>query len=289
MSMAPSAAALRDDPQQEFPFREKEFRFLADLLHEKTGILLNSSKMNMVYTRLARRLRELRLRSFAEYCDLIKGPSGEAEMGTLINALTTNLTRFFREPHHFDHVRSQILAHFKTRTDARAARLRIWSAGCSSGEEPYTLAMLLAEELQPAGRVDAKILATDLDTNMVATGKRGIYPAAAFDDMPRQTRDAHFDNHGAGQFMAREHLRELITFKQLNLMDHWPVKGPFDAIFCRNVMIYFDNPTKAELVRRFHALLAPGGFLYIGHSESLIDNKTSLTIAGRTIYRKARA
>ncbi len=287
--MALSAGAFRDDPQMEFPFREQEFRFLADLLHQKTGIVLNSSKMNMVYTRLARRLRELRFSSFAEYCDLIKGPDGEAEMGTLINALTTNLTRFFREPHHFDHVRSQVLADFKARAGSRSGRLRIWSAGCSSGEEPYTLAMLLADELPAALRTDAKILATDLDTNMVATGKRGIYAASAFEDMPRQTRDAHFEAHGAGQLAARQHLRDLITFKQLNLMEHWPLKGPFDAIFCRNVMIYFDNPTKAELVRRFHDLLAPGGFLYIGHSESLIDNKTSLTIAGRTIYRKAGA
>ncbi len=286
--MARSAGAFRDEPQLEFPFREQEFRFLADLLRQRTGIVLNSSKMNMVYTRLARRLRELRLSSFADYCDLIKGPDGEAEMGTLINALTTNLTRFFREPHHFDHVRSQLLSDFKARAGSRNGRLRIWSAGCSSGEEPYTLAMLLADELPAALRTDAKILATDLDTNMVATGKRGIYAQSAFEDMPRQTRDAHFDAHGAGQLAARPHLRELITFKQLNLMEAWPVKGPFDAIFCRNVMIYFDNPTKAELVRRFHDLLAPGGFLYIGHSESLIDNKTSLTIAGRTIYRKAR-
>ena len=286
MSARPAVKVV--DVSQEFPFSPADFKFLAKLLYDTTGITLNSSKMNMVYSRLAKRLRELRLPTFADYCELLESPEGASELGTLINALTTNLTRFFREPHHFDHLKKTVLPTVAARNNGRERRLRIWSAGCSSGEEPYTIAMCLAETLDPRRDWDAKILATDLDTNMVATGRNGLYSDSSIGDLPDEYRRRFFDRQNDGKWQATDLIRQYITFKQLNLMEQWPVKGPFDAIFCRNVMIYFDGETKNRLVERYTNLLAPGGWLYVGHSETLLDNKAGLVSDGRTIYRKAK-
>ncbi|MDR3375914.1 MAG: protein-glutamate O-methyltransferase [Ancalomicrobiaceae bacterium] len=277
--------ADRPDSGLEFPFREKEFRFIAELMHETTGIKLNPSKMNMVYARLVRRLRELQLPSFAAYCRLLREPEGEEEMSQLINALTTNLTRFFREPHHFDHIRQVVVPALMARVN-RSRRLRIWSAGCSSGEEPYSIAMVLAEQMRELDRWDARILATDLDSTMLATGSAGLYPFSALADIGPARLARHFAKSG-NHLLVNDQLRQLISFKQLNLVNPWPMKGPFDAIFCRNVMIYFDQPTKAGLIARFTELLAPGGWLYVGHSESLLEPGSGLVSAGRTVYRKA--
>lgn len=272
----PSFAARAAD-DREFPFGEREFRFIASFIYEASGIVLADGKKNMVYARLARRLRELDLNSFADYCALLKSPAGVAEHGVLINALTTNLTKFFREDHHFQHFATTVLP-------AVGARARVWSAGCSSGEEPYSIALTARAALNDIDRRDFKVLATDLDTNMVARGRSGLYPASALDDIPAQ-HHRQFMEAGSEVRVGRE-TQALITFKPLNLLGPWPMKGPFDAIFCRNVMIYFDGPTKQTLVERFATLLKPRGWLYIGHSETLLDQGSAFHACGRTIYRK---
>ncbi len=285
--MSLKSSALRSDVLHEFPFSEAEFSYLAGLLRDSTGIVLNSSKMNMVYARLARRLRELNLKTFAAYCELLQSSTGDQEMGNLINALTTNLTKFFRESHHFDHLRNTVIPAVAARKGATPKRLRIWSAGCSSGEEPYSIAMVVADELARQSGWDAKILATDLDTNMVATGRTGLYSQQAIDELQPTLRDRYLTRQEGDVWAVQPQVRQYITFKQLNLLHPWPMSGPFDAIFCRNVMIYFDGPTKNQLIKRFVDMLAPGGWLYIGHSETLFDNKSKLELDGRTVYRKA--
>lgn len=280
-------AAARADGEREFPFSEKDYAYLASVVYERSGIVLGANKINMVYSRLARRLREIRLVSFADYCTLLQSDKGVDEIGVLINAITTNLTRFFRESHHFDHLREHVIPEVERTPGKR--RLRIWSAGCSSGEEPYSIAMTLAGAVSGLKEWDARILATDLDTKMVATGKAGIYPADAVKDLPKSVRTRFFGRVTASKderWQTSEQLRTLIAFKHLNLLGPWPMTGPFDAIFCRNVMIYFDAPTKAALVNRYAELLKPQGWLYIGHAESLLDSNSNFRLAGRTIYRK---
>jgi chemotaxis protein methyltransferase CheR len=272
--------------EREFPFSDEEFRYLAAIVYERSGIVLGAHKKNMVYSRLVRRLRELKLPSFGDYCEVLRGPIGDRELGAMINAITTNLTKLFREPHHFEHLRDVVIPEFE-RSGQR--RLRIWSAGCSSGEEPYSIGITLAAAIRDLSSWDARILATDLDTKMVATGLTGIYPAAAVAELPKAIQTNYFARpagNAEGMRQVSESIRRLITFKPLNLLGPWPMKGPFDAIFCRNVMIYFDPPTKAALVERYAGLLKPGGWLYIGHSETLLDSQTSFALSGRTIYRK---
>jgi len=282
-----SASATAAD-EREFPFSTDEFRFIASLVYDRSGIVLAAHKKDMVYTRLARRLRALRLPSFRDYCALIQGDRGAEETTFLINAITTNLTRFFREGHHFDHLKQTVLRELAEHP-SQSRRLRIWSAGCSSGEEPYSIAVSLADGLPRLAQWDARILATDLDTSMVEKARAGIYPAAALTGVSDQILARHFEHQRGAEDLPRrvsEALRRLITFKQLNLLGPWPMKGPFDAIFCRNVMIYFDAPTKTELVRRYAELLKPNGWLYIGHSESLLDGQSRFRLKGRTIYQK---
>lgn len=277
------------EPDLEASFTDKEFDYFAALVYEKSGIVLGRHKKNMMYTRLVRRVRDLSLASFPAYCAFVKGPTGEQEIGALINAMTTNLTRFFREDHHFDFLKSTIVP--ASMADARKhgqSRIRIWSAGCSSGEEPYSIAITLQKALPAIRQWDARILATDLDTNMVARAAAGIYPDEAIDALPAGLRNGHFEpvDGDPGKMRVVEPLRSLITFKPLNLLQPWPITGPFDAIFCRNVMIYFDGPTKAKLVARLTELLKPGGWLLIGHSETLLDHQAHLKLVGRTIYRR---
>ena len=281
-----SAGRQRGD-SKEFPLLDDEYRYLTSIVYDRSGIVLGANKVNMVYSRLVRRLRELRLASFRDYCTLLESDKGVVEIGFLINAITTNLTSFFRENHHFEHLRNTVLGDI-ARGKAKP-RIRIWSAGCSSGEEPYSIAMTLADTFPDFDRCDARILATDLDTTMVATGKAGLYPAEAVAELPGATRAKFFRRPVGEKCEMIEPVKRLIAFKHLNLLGAWPMKGPFDAIFCRNVMIYFDGPTKAALVARYAGLLKPEGWLYIGHSESLLDNSAGFRLAGRTIYRKSPA
>ena len=296
----PSAAAkgrsLRDQIEtsspgkREFNFDRKHFDFIAGLLYKLAGISLAPHKIEMMYSRLARRLRELNIKDFDTYCALVESEKGEAEIRFLVNALTTNLTSFFRESHHFDHLAKTTLEAVKaSQVQSGKPRLRIWSAGCSSGPEPYTIAMVLCANIPDIRRWDAKILATDIDTHMVDTARRGVYAAESAKTIPTDLRGRFTkpirDNSEPAITMADE-LRRLITFKPLNLLEPWPMKGPFDAIFCRNVLIYFDRPGRTAVIEKFASLLPEGGFLYLGHSESLYGVSGSFSQVGATIYRR---
>ncbi|MDR3423588.1 MAG: protein-glutamate O-methyltransferase [Alphaproteobacteria bacterium] len=279
--------ALLQPNDREFDFSDREFRFLVDLVNERTGIVLAEHKKDMVYSRLVRRVRALKLGSFADYCDLIQSEAGLAETGNLVNAITTNLTSFFRENHHFEHLRDHVLAPLVAQPQTHK-RLRIWSAACSSGMEPYSIAMTVKAALKDIKTWDARILATDIDTNMLQTGKDGEYEAAQYDNIPDMYRDDIVRAKDQSRIRVSDELKALVTFKPLNLLDDWPMRGLFDAVFCRNVVIYFDKPTQAELFSRLADLIKPKGWLYIGHSENLYKVCDRFDLVGRTTYRKAR-
>lgn len=274
-------------------FSDADFRALAALVHRHAGIVLGQNKQELLYGRLAKRLRQLGLSSFADYRALLEGPGGERELRHTLNAVTTNLTRFFREPHHFAHLEQEALPHLAS-LRAQTRRLRLWSAGCSSGEEAYTMAMVLRTAIPELDHWNARILATDIDTEMVRRGREGLYPAqqaSALPDAMRQrfTQPVRAPSPSSGGLLSMTaDIRQLVVFKPLNLIGAWPMRGPFDIIFCRNVVIYFDTDTQIELFRRFDAMLAEGGFLYVGHSESLHRVAPQFQPIGRTIYSKNR-
>jgi len=278
------------DIDREFAFSKDEFRTLSDLVKQRAGIVLKDHKMNMVYGRLARRLRSLGIRSFADYLVYLNGVNGKVEISALINAITTNLTKFFREEHHFKHLESVVMPDLiHSGLKDKEKKIRIWSAGCSSGEEPYSISMVLDQALKKANgiKLDAKILATDLDTNMLQVGRNGFYKEVDIKAVASkyQSYFEYSPTGPEGTNMARD-LRQLISFKELNLLEDWPMKGSFDAIFCRNVMIYFDNETKRKLTERFCEMLKPGGWFYVGHSETLLGVDSLFKLHGRTIYRR---
>jgi chemotaxis protein methyltransferase CheR len=281
---SPAAA----DPAREFTFSNADFQTLSKLAYDYAGIALSDSKRNLVYSRLSRRLRALRLPSFSDYCEFLAGNSSELE--NFINSISTNHTKFFREAHHFDHLRTHVAVPFAQAVARKpGGRLRIWSAGCSSGEEPYTIALVLRREIHDIADHDVKILATDIDTDVLTKAAQGEFAGSAIDEVPDQYRGFfQYKTNGSTTEKVRvdKELQALIAFRRLNLMESWPFKGPFDAIFCRNVMIYFDGPTKENLVERFRQHLKPGGWLYIGHSESLIGTHPGLDLLGRTTYRR---
>lgn len=276
------------EPLREFAFSDVDFRSLAQFAYEQAGIALSDSKRNLVYSRLSRRLRALGLTSFRQYREHLAANVSELE--SFINAISTNLTKFFREAHHFDHFRTHVAVPFVQDAHGKVGRrLRVWSAGCSTGEEPYTIAVVLKREIRDIDRHDVRILATDIDTEVIGKGARGEYPANSIDEVPKTYRE-FFQPVGGDRtsenVMVGRDIRSLVTFRRLNLMESWPFTGNFDAIFCRNVMIYFDGPTKTALVERFTQKLKPGGWLYIGHSESLIGSHPGLRLIGRTTYRR---
>lgn len=286
----PSTLVNTQAVKREFPFTDRDFATLSDLIHQKTGIVLKDHKRNLMYSRLARRLRALGIRSFADYLHYLAGPRGDTELTGLINAMTTNLTKFFREPHHFTFLEEQLATLIGDKIAKGEQRLRLWSAGCSSGEEPYSIAMVLKHILDSYSDVefDAKILATDLDTAMLEHGRTGRYREEYVTSIDEKyNRFYASENHPKPVLKMSPYLRQLISFKKLNLLDDWPVRGPFDFIFCRNVMIYFDNPTKRKMVERLTDKLAVGGHLFIGHSETILNTPNSpLKLLGRTIYQR---
>jgi chemotaxis protein methyltransferase CheR len=270
---------------REFAFGEDDFRSLRDLIKNMTGITLSSSKSEMVYGRLSRRLRALNLKSFREYRLLLSKPEGEQEVAEFVNALTTNLTAFFRESHHFDYLREHLLKPLA----ARPRRARIWSAGCSTGEEPYSIAMTIVESQVTSTCGDIKILATDLDSDVLERGRNGLYRDERLRGMPARNRDRFFRRvEGAGEvhYAVDPELAAMITFRQLNLMHELPMSGPLDAIFCRNVVIYFDKATQRQLFARFARLQRPGDLLFLGHSESLHNVSDAYSLIGKTVYRR---
>jgi len=272
--------------EHEFEFTDSEFKRLREIVHLRTGIALSEAKRELVYGRLARRLRKLNLNSFADYCQLVEGAES-TELQELTNAITTNLTSFFREGYHFEQLAKEALPYAESKR-AGTRRLRLWSAGCSTGEEPYSLAIVLREALAHLPAWDVKLLATDIDSKVVATAAEGVYAAERFKGVPSE-RVRNWFRQPAGRpgfSEASEELKQLITFKQLNLLDPWPMKGPFDVIFCRNVVIYFDKDTQRRLFDRMADLQEPGGWLFIGHSENLLNVTRRYKLVGRTVYRR---
>lgn len=266
---------------------DAEFDFIRHVIVENAGIVLGPNKRQLVQGRLGRRLRELGLPSYEAYCDHVR-ESGPEELVGLINALTTNVTAFFRENHHFDALASYMIPQALQRNQA-TRRLRIWSAGCSTGEEPYCIAMVASEGLPAGARWDMKILATDIDSDVIATAKQGIYPLDRLTAVPQDRLRRCFRKGvgpNAGQALIQPDIARLISFRTLNLQQPWPMKGPFDIIFCRNVMIYFDQVTREKLVARFAELLAPEGYLCLGHSESIHAGTAPFRLVGKTIYRR---
>ncbi|MCP4004677.1 MAG: protein-glutamate O-methyltransferase CheR [bacterium] len=275
------------ESSREFQFTDRDFSEIRSLVIERTGISLSDMKRDMVYARLARRLRKLGLHSFSEYLPLVERREGD-EATTFINAITTNLTSFFRENHHFEELSKVILPELM-QAGNQERRIRIWSAGCSSGPEPYSIAMVLRETIPASPRWDVKILATDLDTDILATAKKGVYVLDKLDGVSAERRRRFFwkgRGSNAGTARAAPELRELIQFRQLNLMESWPMRGPFDVIFCRNVIIYFDKPTQERLFDRYADLLPVGGKLILGHSESMTGSNKRFEFRGRNIYRR---
>ncbi|ENO85051.1 CheR family methyltransferase [Thauera linaloolentis] len=282
MERLPSQAAeqsSRIQQMREFPFSDREFERARRLIHKLAGIAMSELKQDMVYGRLVRCLRAKGLKSFEQYLDLVEADRGR-EREAFINALTTNLTSFFREPHHFP----MLAEHARGR--AGAGPYRVWCAASSTGEEPYSIAIALAEAL-PAARA-MEIVASDVDTQVLEAAQRGVYPEARVRGIaPERLRRFFQPAGGAGHGMlqVRPELSSRIDFKRINLLDaDWGLRGQFDAIFCRNVMIYFDKPTQRRLVERFRPLLRPEGLLICGHSESLQNHADLFRSLGRTAY-----
>ncbi len=270
---------------REFDFSDKDFQRVQKIVYDFAGIDLNDSKKNLVYNRLSKRIRFLDMQSFSDYLNYVES-KGEEEFVHLINAITTNLTFFFRENHHFEYLANTVIPHLLEK-NAASRKIRIWSAGCSTGEEPYSIATVLKETV-PAGW-DAKVIATDLDTNVVNTGRQGVYPLDRLKGVSEERKKRwFFKGTGSQEGFAKvkPELQNIIEFGQLNLMDTWPFNGGIDAIFCRNVVIYFDKPTQSKLFNRYADLLPDGGHLFIGHSESLYKVCDRFELLGQTIYKK---
>ena len=283
--LAHSNSDSKEYLEREFPMKEDDFKQLSSIAYENTGILLTDHKRELVYGRIARRVRLLKLKNFSEYCFYLKN-NVDTELGCFINAITTNLTSFFREKHHFEFLESTVCPELKVkhRTDSR---IRIWSAGCSTGEEPYSIAISLRRAMGSAMK-DVKVLATDLDTDVIRHAQSGIYNIDRIEGLDDHYVKAGFVKGRKDEttVKVKDEVQALVSFKQLNLMSNWPMKGKFDVIFCRNVVIYFDKATQKKLFQRYASILNDGGYLFIGHSESLHNVSDQFESLGRTIYRK---
>ena len=268
----------------EFVLSRDDFNRISQMIYADAGIHLAEGKAALVYGRLAKRLRALRMQAFRDYCDLVSSPEGASERQEMLTSLTTNVTRFFREPHHFEHLKTHIL----TPLAQRRARLRLWSAACSTGQEPYSIAFTLLSLWPDAAKHDVKILATDIDRNVLATAEAGVYAANLLDGVSADMRRRFFEPAGGdrAEFRVIAAARRMITFRPLNLVEAWPMQGQFDAIFCRNVVIYFDEPTQQGIWEKFVPRLTPDGALYIGHSERVTGAAaTHLRSDGVSTYR----
>lgn len=270
----------------EFKIKESEFRKITQMTYDMCKLNLHDGKKTLVQARLSKRLRKLGVKNFKDYIELVE--RDEEEFRTMIDVLTTNHTLFFREEEHFEFLKSPLIEDFMTR-DKR--KMRLWSAGCSSGEEPYTMAMLLRDGIGDIDGRDVLILATDISTRMLERAKEGVYSESALKKVPPMFRLEYFEKknmNGDNFYAVKNNLKRLVKFRYLNLMDRWPMKGQFDVILCRNVMIYFDKKTQEDLINRFYGLLAPDGVLMIGHCESLAGLSHGFSFEKATIYRKPR-
>lgn len=285
LDTAPSRRAEQNLVEGEFAFTADDFRNVAAMLHADAGIALSETKANLVYSRLAKRLRKLGIGSFRAYCGLVSSPEGAEERQNMLAALTTNVTRFFREEHHFAHLKAKVLPNLINRV-RQGGRARIWSAGCSSGQEPYSIALTLLSLMPDAGKFDIKVLATDIDPNVIAEGRRGYYNTDICAPIGNDLLTRWFQGSGREGWTIGPELGQLVSFRELNLMGNWPMRGQFDVIFCRNVAIYFEEDTQSRIWARFTAQLSPGGSLYIGHSERVSGAAADkLATDGLTTYR----
>ena len=273
------------DYTMEYSITAHEYAQFRDLIYKESGISLGDQKRTLLASRLSKRVRDLGLESFGQYYDVVTGDPNQDEFTRMLDLISTNKTDFFREPKHFDFLRDRILPSMK---DSR--RIRIWSSACSTGEEPYTIAMTLYEHVDNPAQWEFKILASDLSTRVLAKAAAGMYEEDRLRDVPAEVVKRHFlrgRGDQAGQVKVKPHLSEMVTFRRLNLMDdRFPIKEPLDLIFCRNVMIYFDRPTQEKLIDKFYRYLKPGGYLFIGHSESLQWIAHSFKVIAPTIYWK---
>lgn len=270
----------------EFVLSDAEFDALRKLVKEVTGISLADSKRQLVHGRLSRRLRALGMSSFADYHDMLRTQEGMSEIGEFTNAITTNLTSFFRESHHFDYFKDQFLLP-RVADGSGSRRIRVWCCAASTGEEPYSIAMSVAEAIPDWERWDIQVLATDIDTEVLDQCRRGVYKADRFKGMSSTRINKFFDPVGSdGSLRVKASLARMIHFRQLNLMHKLPLRGPLDVIFCRNVIIYFDKPTQKELFQRMAPLQQKGALMFLGHSESLFKVSESWSLIGKTIYRR---
>jgi chemotaxis protein methyltransferase CheR len=268
-------------------FRAEDFSRIAAMLHADAGIFLPDTKATLVYSRLAKRLRTLGLQSFRDYCDLVASADGLDERQKMLVSLTTNVTSFFREPHHFELLRTKVLPPLLQAAKA-GGRVRLWSAGCSKGHEPYSIAMTILALMPEAANHDIRILATDIDTEVLAEGRAGRYDESLVAPVPQAERRRGFLPAATdkGVLCVTPDMRRLVSFRELNLIGAWPMRGRFDVIFCRNVVIYFDDDTQAKVWSRFADVLVPGGVLMMGHSERLLGPAQDLfTSIGTTAYR----
>ena len=268
------------DTVKEFDFNGRDFERVRGLIYKRAGISLADSKQEMVYSRLARRLRATGITSFAKYLDDLEAGRMPAEWESFTNALTTNLTSFFREAHHFPLLAEHVKKH-------KGETLNIWCSASSTGEEPYSIAITVCEALNTL-TPPVHIIATDIDTNVLATAANGIYPLERIEKLTAEQQRRFFlkgKGDKAGMVRARPELRQLITYRPLNLLEErWDIRGPFDVIFCRNVMIYFDKATQRKILSRFVPLMKPDGLLFAGHSENFLYVSDSLKLRGKTVY-----
>jgi chemotaxis protein methyltransferase CheR len=269
----------------EFALTEKDFRQIAQTLESCAGIALPQSKRTLVYSRLIKRLRAVGVQNFSDYCTLVLRDKDEQRK--MIEALTTNTTSFFREGHHFSYLKTELDAHLVPALQS-GTPLRFWSAACSSGEEPYSIALTILQSLTNADRFDCRILATDINSSILERAAAGVYSTASLESVPGHLRSRYFDATQSGdgsEFRVNQNVRSLVRFGLLNLQEKWPMRGRFDGIFCRNVMIYFSPETQERLWIRFAELLKPHGVLYIGHSERVTGPASSiLTAVAPTTY-----
>lgn len=264
----------------------KEFNHFKEIIYKESGINLSDAKKALVQSRLMKRIRELRLASYREYYDfLIENYS--SEVINLINCITTNKTDFFREPRHFDFLRETVLPAY---VESGKKTVRVWSAGCSTGEEPYSIAITISDFYKGKRFPDVKILATDIDTKVLDHGKNGIYKAEILNDIDLEQAKKYFlkgRGENEGTFKVKEFVKKIVYFRRLNLLDNnFPMKQKFDIIFCRNVIIYFDKNTQKRLFNHFYDYLNDDGYLFVGHSETLTGTTDKFYFIKNTIYRK---
>lgn len=279
-------ASSIDPGAGQFTLSDQDFEAIAKFAHKNFGLALSSNKKPLVSSRLSRRLNKLKVQNFNKYLASLDAPGGEGERSELLSLLTTNVTQFFRESHHFDTLRNDVLPPLIEKARS-GGRVRLWSAGCSNGQEPYTIAMVLHKLCPEAGRLDIKILGTDIDPVVVRTAQAAQYPADELAQIPAEYRVK--GDSGAENTMP-ESIRSLVSFGVLNLIEPFPFHGKFDSIFCRNVAIYFDNPTQQKVWAAFQKSLNPNGYLFIGHSERMSGPASEkLKVTGITTYINSSA